>query len=426
MDSDSQSKEEMLQLCTEFYRANPIELRKIEEFRHTHPPENAINWYTAECFRYKHLNKVLRSEDFKLLYTFRFFIIDLSNALTRQRNHSKDGDLVSLYLGQQLSTDEIKKFRENIGVTVAMHGFLSTSRGKDVAIAYAEKPSDSGHQVSVLFEISANPYQPSIIFADIANQSRVEDEQEVLFNLNMLFKITSVDFEPSLQRWTIRLTTVDDDLERAKIYLETLQNQMIGYSPMIIFGRILLVELGQTERAMDYFHLLLQTLPPNHPDSPAIYNGLGHVYYAKHDFDEALKNFLIAYDMRQKSLPPDHPHIAGSLANIGNIYREKNDFDRALEYYSKAAAIDEQYYSGDDMKKARSLRNVACMHWKKHELDAALEILNSALAMYNRLISAEHPEVFECLQDIAPVYDQKGDFAIALAYHERQLKIGDV
>ncbi|CAM4865337.1 unnamed protein product [Rotaria socialis] len=418
---DEQSKEEMLVKCTDYYRENQRETEKIQQFRSTYKPEDAIEWYTDECFLYKLLNRALRTENFHLLYAFRSFIVDLTTQLARQSLRFIDKETVTLYRGQQLSMEELKKIKENIGILISINGFFSTSRSIDVALVYAGKSRKSDDIQSILFQIEVDRSLTSVIFADISSQSRMRDEQEVLFSLNPLFKLNSVEFDLKLHVWKVRLVATDDTSNKSQEYLASLKNQMIEYTPIIYFGRLLLIELGQVERASEYFNTLLQSLPSDHPDISAVYNGMGHAHYARNKFDEALNCFELAYTIRQKQLPSDHPHIASSLDNIANTYRQKGEFSKALEFYTQAEYILKQIYPGDHVRKARSISNIGLMYQSKGEFEIAQIYLFDALEMYNRSLPSQHPELAKCLKNIASFYQDKGELSLALDYFNREL-----
>lgn len=420
---DEQSREDMLEKCTDYYRTNKREMKKIEQFRLTYTSEQAIEWYTDECFLYKLLNKALRTEDFQLLYAFRSFIIDLITQLQQESLKRKNNGTVMLYRGQQLSMDELNKIKQNIGILISMNGFFSTSRNIDVALAYAGKCQKSDNLQSILFQIEADLSLTSVIFADISGKSRMEDEQEVLFGLNTLFKINSVEFDSNLDTWNVCLITTEETSGKVQEYWASLKDQMNEYKPIIYFGRLLLIELGHTDRAEDYFTTLLRSLPVDHPDMPDVYNGMGHVHFLKNELDEALEFFELAYKMRQNQLPSDHPHILSSLDNMGNIYRLKGDFDMAFEFYTQASTILEQIYPGDHVRKARSIKGIGLMYQCKGEFDCAKTYLFDALEMYKRVLPAVHPEIARCLHCIASFYRDQDQMNLALGYYDRALNM---
>jgi hypothetical protein len=77
MPQTDHAKQQMLDTCSTYYRANKQVLEKIQQFQSMYTPADAISWYTADSFVYRLLNKALRVEDIELVHIFRFFIIDL-------------------------------------------------------------------------------------------------------------------------------------------------------------------------------------------------------------------------------------------------------------------------------------------------------------------------------------------------------------
>ncbi|CAF1590320.1 unnamed protein product, partial [Adineta steineri] len=313
MSQDEQSKNQMLNMCRDYYNQNKQELKKIEEFQNTYTHDKAIEWYTDECFLYKLLNKALRTEDIELLFTFRFFIIDLCSVIEQENQLLKKQGTLTLYRGTKIPNEELEKIKENIGKTISTNGFLSTSRNIDVSLRFIHDNPPLNDFTSVLFEIKANSLLKTVIFTDVGNKSRIEGEEEVLFNLNSLFKIVSVCFDPKLNIWKVLLNATDEGAEKVEEYLAFSKQQMEESSPLIYFGRLLLNELGQVDRAGKYFNMLLKSLPHDHPDIASVYNGIGVVHDKRNELNLALKNYEIAYGIRQKQLPSNHPHIAGSL-----------------------------------------------------------------------------------------------------------------
>ncbi|CAF4586723.1 unnamed protein product, partial [Didymodactylos carnosus] len=100
-------------------------------------------------------NRALRKEDIELLYKFRYFISDLCKNLEREYQQIKEyGTVLTLCHGVRMSTEEVKKLKENIDNLISANGFLSTSLSKDVALRFAGAESDK--EQSVLFEIGCN------------------------------------------------------------------------------------------------------------------------------------------------------------------------------------------------------------------------------------------------------------------------------
>ncbi|CAF0863477.1 unnamed protein product [Adineta steineri] len=384
MSQDEQSKKQMLDMCRGYYKNNKQELKKIEEFQNTYTRDKAIEWYTDECFLYKLLNKAFRTEDIELLFTFRFFIIDLCSVIEKENQLLKNNGTLTLYRGTQIPKEEFEEIKENIGKIISTNGFLSTSRNINVSLQFINNNKKLNDFTSVLFEIKANPLLKTVIFADVGNKSGKEDEEEVLFNINSLFKIVSICFDSKLTVWK---------------------------------------ELGQVDRAGKYFNMLLKSLPQDHPDIPAVYNNIGIVHKRRDELNLALKNLEIGYEIRRKQLPTNHFHSAGSLNNIGLVYKEKGDFNTALDYFQQALRIFENLYPDNNLQKGKAIEIVGRVYREKEEFDTALTYLSRALEMYKNVLPDQHSEIARCLGTIGYTHEKKGNLDIALDYYQQQLNM---
>ncbi|CAF0898778.1 unnamed protein product [Adineta steineri] len=423
MSQDQQSKQQMLDMCRDYYKNNKKELKKIEEFQQTYTRDKAIEWYTDECFLYKLLNKALRTEDIELLFTFRFFIIDLCSVIEQENQLMKNKGTLTLYRGTQIPNEELEKIKKNIGKTISTNGFLSTSRNINVSLRFIHMNVQSNDFTSVLFEIKANPLLKTVIFTDVGDRSRIQGEEEVLFNLNSLFKIVSVCFDSELRVWKVELNATDEGAEKVEEHLLLSKQEMEECSPLIYFGRLLMIELGQVDREGKYFNMLLESLPHDHPDIAAVYNGIGLVHSERNELNLALKNYEIAYRMRRKQLPSNHPHIAGSLNNIGGIYKAKGDFNTALDYYQQALRIFEKLYPGNNLYKALTIENIGRIYMSKEDFNTALTYFSHALEMCKHVLPHQHSDIASCLGGIGYTHERKGNLDIALDYYQQRLNM---
>ncbi|CAF1415093.1 unnamed protein product [Rotaria sordida] len=135
----------------------------------------------------------------------------------------------------------------------------------------------------------------------------MKDEEEVLFSLNSLFVIVSVDFDEKLQLWKVQLKTTDERSKSVAEYYKSIQQGVDYYSSMIYFGRLLVYELGQIDQAEKYFQILLKSLPSDHSNIASVHNWIGVVHDKRHNLDLALEYYEKAYAIRKQQLPSDHP-----------------------------------------------------------------------------------------------------------------------
>ncbi|CAF3317747.1 unnamed protein product, partial [Rotaria sp. Silwood2] len=83
--------------CSDYYRTNRSELDNIELFRQNYRGQQSIQWYTNECFLYKLLNRALRTADFDILYSIRFFIIDLCFEIEKETKNINNQESLIVY-----------------------------------------------------------------------------------------------------------------------------------------------------------------------------------------------------------------------------------------------------------------------------------------------------------------------------------------
>ena len=416
---DHQSKQQLLKVSREYYQNNKKQLEKIERFDNSYTYDQAIQWYTDDGFLCRLLNKALRTENIQLLYTFRFFIIDLCKAIEKESRILKNKGILKYYRGTQIPNDELQKFDQNVGEIISTNGYFSTSKNMQVSLQFASTTHLNNNYKAVLFEIDVDSTLDSISFVEIDQSG----EEEVLFNLNSTFKILSVKYDKKLKVWKIKLKTTGEGSEKVEEYLHLIKQDMEDYSPMICFGRLLMNELGQIEQAEKYFEMLLKSLSQGHPKIGSVYVQLGNIYGMKGELNLALINYKKGHNIHQKRFSPNHPQIAMSFNNIGNIYARTGNYKAALEYYEQALKIFQKSYPRDNVKKAMTIVNIALVHMDESKYTIALTDLWRAHAMFKRVLPHQHPSIARCLGHVARVYEKKHDLSFALDYYQQQLSM---
>lgn len=417
---------DMIDRSCDYYRLNKTELRRIEQFRMTYTMEKAIEWYTTNSFVYRIVNKVLRTEDIELLHIFRVYIVDLCMQLEYEHKKLPSTEVLTLYRGQGISTEELETLKNNVGITISPNGFFSTSRCIDVAISFIAGRRDTPEKKIVLFEITADPRLESVVFADIETYSRMQEEKEVLFSLGAAFIVTDVKYDLSMNAWKIYMTATDEGSQQVREYLNFIQKQLESeYSPTILFGYLLWRDIGEVDKAKKYFEILLKTLPDYHEDVPSIYHQIGSIFYEKGEWNMALDFYTKAYDLRCQRLPSDHLQIAASLNRMGLVYEDKLDFDKALDYYKRTFVIYGKNYSGDHLNIARTLMNTGIVFRGKKEYDHALDYFTKALDMFKRVLPEQHHIIARCLCNIGYNYEVQFDFDRALEFYHQTYQMNE-
>ncbi|CAF2681475.1 unnamed protein product [Rotaria sp. Silwood2] len=422
MPHNDRTMHEMLDQCAEYYQNNQTELAKIEQFRTTYTRDQAISWYTDECFLYKLLNQALRTEDIQLLYAFRFFIIDLCAELERESDKIKNEGHLTVYRGQMMHKEEFHKLQHSIGGLISTNGFFSTSRDINISFGFLTKSNSTTERV--LFEIQADPSIPGVICADISALGSMPWEREVLFSLNTVFQIVSVNADSTHNVWKVQLVASDQGAEKVNDYVKWLQVEIDYSSPLVYFGRLLWSELGQLTQAESYYKMLLDTLSPDHPDIALVNLEFSHVYDEKGDYDLALQYSERALHIRQQQKPIVPIRLASCLNSMGVIYKHKSDLDRAIDYYQQSLAIYEnELSSGKHLHQTNTLLNLGAVHKDKGNFDTALDYFTRAYEMCRELLPTDHPHIADALSSIGSIYHHREIFDQALGFYQQALDI---
>ncbi|CAF3102904.1 unnamed protein product [Rotaria socialis] len=418
MPQTEDAKRDMLDRCSDYYRTNRVELKRIELFHNSYTSDRAIEWYTRDSFVYRLLNKALRTEDIDLLYLFRFYIIDLCSQLEQEsKRKTVHTEIYALYRGQQIPTEELNKLIANVGVLVSVNGFFSTTRDSTIAKGFVAGASNTDEMKTVLFEIKANSSLEKIVFADVDKYSHIGGEQEVLFSLGSVFKIDTVQWDSHQQVWKIEMTATDDGSKNVEEYINSIRQEIDDISPTILFGALLVNEMGQIDKAEKYFDMLLRTLPKDHRDIADIYDQIANIFVEKRNLNMALENYLCAYEIRRSRFDSNDIHIANSLHNLGYVHKQRGEYDQAMSCYKQVLAIDEKHYPNDHANKAHTMICIGMLYDVNGEYNFALDYMMKAYEMYQTLFPIEHPYISSSLWNIGGVYEHKSDYDRAMQFY---------
>ena len=71
----------MVEECDRQYDDDIIEQKKIEEFRFSYQPDQAVKWHTRDSFVYRLINRALRVQDIDQILIFYPFTAELHDQL---------------------------------------------------------------------------------------------------------------------------------------------------------------------------------------------------------------------------------------------------------------------------------------------------------------------------------------------------------
>jgi Flp pilus assembly protein TadD len=130
--------------------------------------------------------------------------------------------------------------------------------------------------VGVLFKMNIDPSISSIPFASVAKISAFETEEEILFSMHAVFRISQVkEIEDRL--WQVELRLISDDDQELSRLTDYLQKEIQGLSAYHRLGELLL-RMGNFERAEEACERLCEDISEdNSQDLSYIYDQLGRI-----------------------------------------------------------------------------------------------------------------------------------------------------
>ncbi|CAF1615986.1 unnamed protein product [Rotaria sp. Silwood1] len=389
----------MIDVCRYYYRGNIKEQRLIDEFEREYRPEDAIRWYSKDSFLYRMINKALRSEDLDQLFTFRFFIGDLSQNLAHehQKIFSSNKTILTVYRGTTLDEKEFEKLKENQGNIISTNGYLSTSRLRQQAINFAMKSTKRADVISVLFQIQCHIQDigKSVIYADIAQFSDYPNEDEVLFDLIAAFRLDAIEKQGSIQ--VINMSLSNEGEKITKDYIDLTQKETEEKSVAIVFGR-LMCNLGQYDQSQNYFQELLKE--PNGEDIAWIEFNIGQALDYKGQWEQATIYYDRAYQRMTSATPVRIKDSAQVMKNIGGIFYRQGKYDEVLNFHQRVLKIREEFCSSDYAAVDQSLNYIGLLLDSQGRYDEALDYHQRALRLREKFFPSGHVDVASSLHNI--------------------------
>jgi tetratricopeptide (TPR) repeat protein len=279
----------------------------IEQFRENYQTNDALSWYTRDCFLYRLLNKAFRSENIARIFQFRFFLTDIHNQLEKLhmeyiKSIPTNQNTLIFYRGQALGNEELQKLTKNIGKMISINTYLSTTTNSQVALMFAGNGKQRPFIESVLFqiEIDCSLMKSSKPFANIGHVSFLKDENEVLLSPGMVFLIEFIEQYDYLWHVQLKLVSEEKTTQLTKI-TEFSRKEGAHESPLISLGYFLW-KTGEYDKAKIFYSMILKEQSSSNYVLPSlVYNNIGLLYNDQGRYKEALKYYRksVKYDLKK-------------------------------------------------------------------------------------------------------------------------------
>ncbi|CAM2714076.1 unnamed protein product [Rotaria socialis] len=426
-----ESKQDFIDECRRRYKNNVSQQTKITEFEKTYKPSNALSWYATDSFLYRIVNKALRTQNIIYIFKCRFFIIDVYQQLKTFysefiKNFKKN--TFTVFRGQSMAADEFSKLQKNINGFISINSFFSTSLSSAVSLPYTGEGKRRPLFESVLFEIELKLDINTVPFADIAKESHMKSENEVLLCMGAIFRIESIDKRYD-DLWHVKLISVDRNdnskLAGLKNYLKNETNETLT---CLALGKIL-QKMGEYDKAQALYEILLAELPSNHLDIAGLYNDFGMTIFKTQKDSKMVLSYLIqSLQLQMKTFPKYFLCYTRTLSNIASVYCERRNFKRSLSLLHVTLQILDLDVSTNNSNAIASQRSEICnnigqIYFKLGQLSLSLKYLKISLKIERKILPVNHPDIALTLNNIGTIYLGRLDYEKAGKSFEEAVEI---
>ena len=470
-----EAKQQMLAECRAYYRGNPIQLSRINEFEHTYQASDAIFWYTKPGFLSYLVNKTLRSGHIMALYRFRYFIKDLCKRL-EEVSRVQPNISFRLYRGAILHRNEIESLQ--IESLMATNGFFSCSCNRSVAEMFIGIDPSTGRSPShgrderqqfVLFEIDVDiTKSPNIVVANVVSHSAIPAENEMIFTIGSTFMIRHIIYDNQKNAWFIQMSSFSNWAQIDKEYDRYIRKRLQLTNSTILFGHALATIKSEYAQSLEYFHRLLRTLPLDDSDHPNVHYNLGRIYLILEKYEKAITCFRCAQLLLRRLLPQRIFDYCRALRGIGSVYSRLGDSKRAIYRLEQAITLQRRFLPDNHTEIPFHLNRLGHAFVRASQFERAIFVLDNAdnffqtrmpidhqghgqtlhtlglafralgdeekaysyfkeaLCKRDLLLAKDHPQVACTCYQLSLIHKDRGEYELALAYAKRSLRIQSV
>ncbi|CAF1319434.1 unnamed protein product [Rotaria sp. Silwood1] len=330
-------------------------VQQIQNFQKDYSPNDAIRLYSKNSFLFRSINAALRCESMEKIFIFHPFIAHLHQQLVElgsQQRSKRQRSEYTFYRGAKLPKRIIQQLSDNKNNLISMNGFLSTTKNKTVANAYADPDNPVLGYESVRFEMHLDENQLNEIiinkrpYADISNNSDHRDEDEVLFFMGFIWYIKSVE-QTAENLWKVELELSTD----VHVHMNSHLDESTNSCDYFALGRIT-HELGEYTNAINFYKRMLRLSPSfSQYDRARIYLYIAKSEYANNAYENAIENLQKSHEnICNMSISNDEPNFPlqpnyaddaelskiSMLTNMGLVYRQINNYENARASFEEA------------------------------------------------------------------------------------------
>lgn len=449
MNTNKTDKAELVRNIKKIYQRDSHEMEIIDKFDRTYKYEDAIEWYTRDCFLSRLLNKALQTQNIDVLFLFQFFIHDIGHLLAHHRCSSS----ITAYRSQLITKNELKKLQNASGQFISINSFISAATNRGRVLKILDKDDELE---KVLFSIEADPKNAGKKPFGLIRPYGENTEKEVLFMLGSIFEVLQVSQREKIWQVSLRLCS-DTNLQ-----LDSINED--DNTKLLLFGNVLL-SMGKIEEAEIYYQRLREQLLPNTSEFARCLEALASIAKDKGEYEASIKlyndalkinrdkasmqgidlasNYIGLGEAYQKTNDPskaeqyfkralealgENPAGEGRVKqarcfnNIGILYQEQKNYKEALQNYLRTYEIRQKIYPPDEVAVGMALNNIGNSYYLL-QLPDALYYYEEALKLYKKKLPPQHEKIASVYNNIGAFYDDQGKAEEALNFYNDALRI---
>ncbi|CAF1073618.1 unnamed protein product [Rotaria sordida] len=422
LDYDEHQKKHFIALSRDFYDNNTNALQIVDEFERDYQSDASIWWYTRPCFLHQMLNRALRMQDVETVIIMGFFLRDLHQKIDELYSKSNPPKSFIVYRGQAMSNNDFEKLCKCKGGLFSFNSFLSTSRNRQVSLMFAESNADNPNMKGVLFVMRIDTINTNVPFISLDGISYYEDEKEILFSMQTVFRIGDVK-KIENEVWQVDLTLTSDDDQQLKILSKHMIEDLDGGTTWQQLGH-LMYKMGQFKKGEEIYQMLLNITSVNDEDQITIlYQMLGILKCKKGHLRQALSFFQTALDIRQNIVSSNHSSLAILHSNIGAVQNSMGEYSAAITSYNKALDIVRNSEQMNYANLATIYSNIGAAYRNMGEYPNARSYYEKALEIRKQHLPLKHPELAHVHINIGTVCGDMGNYSDSLENHKEGLEL---
>jgi Tfp pilus assembly protein PilF len=357
-----------------------------------------------------------------------FFIGDLHRHIDQlhneQFNGQNSGESFTVYRGQGMSKLEFEQMMKTKGGLISFNNFLSTSKDRKVSLKFANDAVTNPDLVGILFVMTIDPTKSTTPFASIADVSYFKGEDEVLFSMHTVFRISEITPMGGNHRlYQVELTLTSDNDKDLRQLTDRIREETFPDNEGWFRLGLVLLKMGQFDKAEQVYEILLEQTTEEREKSP-IYHQLGSIKDDQGEYKEAITFYEKSLEIDKKILPPNHLNLASSYNNIGGTYSKMREYSKALSYYEKDLEISQKSLPPNHPDLASSHNNIGAVYDGMGDYSKALLSYEKALQIQQQSLPPNHPSLGSSYNNIGMLYEHMGNYSKARSFYERAVEIG--